>query len=137
MSPAYGSQITSNSPLVSVTRDQIVPAVLLSAETPPANAASLAVALMPTTPTGQLTPVSVRFSCPLGLGAGMFQIQTADFDAAAEYTSENFNGGTPGTVAAANLNASGVGRVELIIRAKFLRVLCTTAPTNPVTVTVE
>jgi hypothetical protein len=137
MSPAYGSQVTSNSPLQAVTPDQVVPATLFSAETPVAAEASLAVALMPRTPTGQLTPVAVRFSCPGGVGAGVFQIQTADFDAAAEYVSEPFNGASPGTVAAANFNANGVARVELIVRARFLRVLCTTAPSNPVTVTVE
>lgn len=137
MSPAYNSQVATNSPLVAVAPDQLVPATLLNAEIPVAGSASLACALMPRTPTGQLTPVAVRFSCPLGIGAGVFQIQDADFDAAAEYTSINFGGATPGVVNSTSVNASGVARVELIIRARFLRVLCVTAPSNPVTVTVE
>ena len=65
------------------------------------------------------------------------RLQTEDFDAAAEYTSIPFGGATPGVVNAASMNAGGVARVELIVRARFLRVLCTTAPGNPVTVTVE
>jgi len=142
MSPAYGSNVTSNSPLQAVTPDQQVPATLFSAETPAAGEASLAVALMPRTPTGQLTPVSVRLSCPLGLGAGVFQIQTADVvptgdTAGVDFCSEGFNGANPGTISSSNVNASGVARVELILRARFLRVLCVTAPSNPVTVTVE
>jgi hypothetical protein len=135
--PPYNSQTTSNSPLQAVTPDQVVPAVLLSAEVPVAGTSSLACALMPRTPTGQLTPVAVRFSCPLGIGPGVFQIQDADFDADAEYDSISFNGANPGTVASAQLNAAGVGRVELLVRARFLRVKCITAPSNAITVTVE
>ena len=135
--PAYNSQKISNSPLVAVMPDQIVPVTLLNAETPANGQASLACALAGRTPASQLTPVAVSFSCPLGLGAGVFQIQDADFDADAEYTSINFNGATPGVVNAAAQNAGGTARVELIIRARFLRVLCITAPSNPVTVTVE
>lgn len=135
--PAYGSQVTSNSPLVAVMPDQAVPVTLLNAETPAAGQASLACALAARVPQSQLTPVAVRFSCPAGMGAGVFQIQDADFDTNADYCSINFGGANPGTVAAAQLNASGVARVELIVRGRFLRVLCTTAPANPVTVTVE
>lgn len=135
--PPYGSQAISNSQLQAVMPDQVVPAVLLSAEIPGVGAASLACALASRMASGQLTPVSVRFSCPLGIGAGVFQVQDADFDAAAEYTSIPFGGATPGVVNAASMNAGGVARVELIVRARFLRVLCTTAPGNPVTVTVE
>lgn len=135
--PLYGSQAATNSPLQAVTPDQVVPATLFNAETPQATQASLSCALMTRGPLGQLTPVAIRFSCPLGMGAGVFQIQDADFDAAAEFDSIAFGGATPGTVAAANMNASGVARVELIIRGRFVRVLCTTAPSNPVTVTVE
>ena len=137
MSPAYGSQAATNSPLVAVMPDQTVPVTLLNAETPANGSASLACALAARTPNSQLTPVSVRFSCPLGIGAGVFQIQDADFDAAGEYDSIAFGGANPGQVAAAQMNAAGVARVELIIRARFLRVLCVTAPGNPITVTVE
>jgi hypothetical protein len=138
--PAYGSQLTSNSPLVAVTPDQTVPATLLNAETPAAGAASIAVALMARTANAEgLRAVAVRFSCPLGIGAGVFQIQDADFvDAAgADFDSINFGGATPGVVNSSVMNASGVSRVELLLRGRFLRVLCTTAPSNPITVTVE
>lgn len=135
--PAYGSQATSNSPLVAVMPDQAVPVTLLNAETPLAGQASLACALAGRNPNSQLTPVAVRFSCPLGMGAGVFQIQDADFDSAGEYVSIGFGGANPGVINNASLNASGVARVELILRGRFLRVLCTTAPGNPVTVTVE
>lgn len=137
MSPAYNSQAASNSPLQSVARDQAVPATLLNAETPANGVASLAVALMPATASGQLTPVAVRFSCALGMGAGVFQIQDADFDAAAEYDSIGFNSANPGQVTSSNFNASGTARVELLVRGRFLRVLCVTSPSNPITVTVE
>lgn len=136
--PAYGSQLASNSPLLALDAGQAVPVVLLNAETPVAGAASLACTIPARTASGGLQPVAVRFSCPLGIGAGVFQIQDADVDAAAEYGSIGFNGATPGTVASANFIApSTTARVELVLRAKFLRVLCVTAPGNPVTVTVE
>lgn len=137
MSPAYNSQTLSNSPLQAVMPDQVVPAVLLNAETPAGGTASLSCALASRTPSSQLTPVAVRFSCPLGIGAGVFQIQDADFDADAEYGSIGFGGASPGVVNSTSVNAGGVARVELIIRGRFLRVLCVTAPTNPITVTVE
>lgn len=142
--PLYGSQATSNSPLVAAAIDQAVPVTLLNAETPVAGAASLACALPARSASGGLQPVAVRFSCPLGFGAGVFQIQDADIDAAVEYTSIGFNGANPGTVTSGSFNGSGAGgagsgvaRVELLLRGKFLRVLCVTAPGNPVTVTVE
>lgn len=135
--PAYGSQATSNSPLVAVMPDQAVPVTLLNAEIPAAGAASIACALAGRVPASGLTPVSVRFSCPGGIGAGVFQIQDADFDAAADYCSIAFGAASPGTIAAANMNASGVCRVELLLRGRFLRVLCTTAPGAATTVTVE
>lgn len=137
MSPAYNSQVATNSPLVAITHDQVVPVTLFSAETPVAGEASLAAAVMPRAQSGGLTPVAFRFSCPAGIGAGVFQIQDADVDAAAEYDSINFGGASPGVVNAAAMNASGVTRVELLIRGKFVRVLCTTAPSNPITVTAE
>ena len=137
MSPAYGSQAATNSPLQAVMPDQLVPVAVFSAETPASGEASLAVALAPHGGPGQLTPVSVQFSCPLGIGAGVFQIQDADNDVAADYCSINFGSGTPGQVTSTNVNASGVARVELIVRGRFLRVLCVTAPSNPITVTVE
>jgi len=133
--PLYGSQATTNSPLQAVRDDQVVPVTFFSAETPAAGQASIAAGLMPATPDGQLGPVAFRFSCPLGIGAGVFQIQDADVDAAGEYDSISFGGASPGTVASANMNASGVARVELILRARFVRILCVTAPSNPVTVT--
>lgn len=135
--PAYGSQVTSNSPLQAVMPDQVVPATLLNAEIPGNGVASLACALAPRTPHGQLTPVAIRFSCPLGIGAGVFQVQDADFDADGEYDSIGFGGAQPGVVNSTSVNASGVARAELLIRGKFLRVLCVTAPSNVITVTVE
>ena len=144
MSPLYNSQLVANTPLQAVMPDQIIPATLLNAETPAAGQASLACALASRGPEGQLTPVALRFSCPLGIGGGVFEIQTADVDADAEYTAVAFGGATPGTVASANFAGGGssaagtsTARVELLVRARFLRVVCTTAPAQPVTVTVE
>jgi hypothetical protein len=135
--PAYGSQAVTNSPLQAVMPEQTVPVTLLNAETPVAGTASIACALAGRKPESGLTPVALRFSCPLGIGAGVFQVQDADFDAASEYDSIGFGGANPGQVTSAGLNANGVGRVELSIRGRFLRVLCVTAPSNPITVTVE
>lgn len=137
MSPLYNSQAATNSPLVAVMPDQVVPVTLFAAETPASGAASIAAAIAARHPEAGLQPVAFRFSCPLGIGAGVFQIQDADFDAAGEYDSVNFGGATPGQIAAANMNASGVARVELTIRGRFVRVLCVTAPSNPITVTAE
>jgi hypothetical protein len=139
---AYGSEATSNSGLQAVTPDGTVPVTLFKAETPAAGAASLACAIMPrSNPGSQLNPIAIRCSCPLGLGAGVFQIQDADFysptDGGVDFDSISFGGASPGQIVAENLNASGVGRVELIIRGRFLRILCVTAPSNPVTFTVE
>jgi hypothetical protein len=133
--PAYGSQAATNSPLTAIRDDQVAPVTFFSAEVPVAGQASIAAALMPATPDAQLAPVAFRFSCPLGIGAGVFQIQDADVDAAPEYDSISFGGGSPGQITSASMNASGVARVELILRSRFVRILCVTAPSNAITVT--
>jgi hypothetical protein len=137
MSPAYNSQLVSNSPLQSIGQDAVVPVLVFSAETPVAGEASLAVAIQPRTASGGPAFVTVQLECPLGIGSGAFQVQDADVDAASAYDSINFGGASPGSIATGNLNASGTGRVELQVAAKFLRILCTTAPSNPVTVRVS
>ena len=132
--PAYGSQATSGGQLTIIAPGDPASVNLFSAEIPVAGAASIAVAIAPKTASGGQQTVSLEFSCPGGIGAGVFQIQDADVDAAANYCSINFGGATPGTIATANMNASGVSRVELITAARFLRVLCTTAPGAAITV---
>lgn len=137
--PAYNSQATSNSPLQSVSPSDPpgVAPLLFNAETPASGTASIAVAIAPRAPFGGGTPtVTVQLECPLGIGSGVFQIQDADVDSAADYTSINFNSATPGQITTASVNASGVARVELLVAARFLRVLCVTVPGNPVTVRV-
>lgn len=136
--PAYGSQATSNSQLQCISGEDVLPVTLLNAETPIALQASIAVAIKPKTASGGPMRVSVVFKCPGGMGAGVFQIQEADQDLSAlDYTSINFGGATPGTVVAGSFNAGGTAKVTLDIRARFLRVLCTTAPGAAVTVQVS
>jgi hypothetical protein len=134
MSPLYNSQTISNSPLLMIALGDPNGVDLFLAETPSAGQASLAVAIQPRTASSGPTTVSLVFECPGGIGSGVFQIQDADEDEAAGYDSINFGGATPGTVASANMNASGVARVELQVAARFLRVLCTTAPGAATTV---
>jgi len=134
MSPAYNSQAVYNGQLQAVFQGQPNPAVVLNNETPAAGQASLAVAIAAPTPSGYLSSVPVQFECPLGIGAGVFQIQDSDVDVAADYTSINFGGATPGQITSGSVNANGVARVELVVKARFLRILCVTAPSNPVTV---
>lgn len=138
MSPLYNSQAVAGGQLQSIWPGSPVDALLFSAETPATGAASLAVAITPKTASGGQQTVSIQFECPAaGIGAGVFQIQASDLDAAANYTSINFGGATPGQVVNASLNASGVARVELQTAARFLRVLCVTTPGVNVTVRVR
>jgi hypothetical protein len=134
MSPLYNSQVTSNSPLQMIAPGDPASVNLFNVETPVAGQSSIAVAIQPRTASSGPTTVSLEFSCPGGIGAGVFQIQDADVDADANYTSINFGGNSPGTIATANMNASGVTRVELQTAARFLRVKCTTAPGAAITV---
>lgn len=134
--PPYGSQLVSNTPLQSVGADQVVPATLFNNESPILGQKSLACALQSKSPMGEdFQNISVRVSCPLGIGTTTIQVQTADFDADGEYTNE----GT--AIAPADFNGVagfGVARKQLqITRSRFLRVLIATAnPSNPITVTV-
>jgi hypothetical protein len=135
--PLFNSQLTSNSPLQMIAPGDPAGVVLFNAETPANGQASIAVAIQPRTASSGPTTVSLQFECPLGLGAGVFQIQDSDgptLTEASNFTSINFGGGTPGQVVLANMNASGVSRVELQTAARGLRVLCVTAPGNPITV---
>jgi hypothetical protein len=135
--PAYGTQGPFG--LTSVQSGDVKPTVLFNAEIPAAGlagVASVAVALAPIV-GGGAKQVSVQFECPGGIGAGVFQIQDADIDAAANYDSIPFGGSNPGQVAAANMNASGVARVELSVLGNFLRVLCVTQPGAAITVRVN
>jgi len=137
MSPAYAayaSQLTSNSPLGSIMPGEPASQLLFNNETPGSGTASIAVAIAQRPYTNGPTAVSLQFECPGGIGSGVFQIQDADFDVAGDYTSIGFGGANPGTVATGNMNASGVARVELLVSARFLRVLCVTAPGTPITV---
>jgi hypothetical protein len=133
MSPAYNSQLVSNSPLQSIGQDAVVPVLVFSAETPVAGEASLAVAIQPRTASGGPAFVTVQLECPLGISTGSFQVQDADVDVATAYDSISFGGASPGVIATGNLNASGTGRVELQVEGRFLRLLCIVAPANPVT----
>lgn len=135
--PAYNSQAASNSPLVSVGPEDPAPAVVLNAEIPAANQASLAVAIRPGPVWSGTRLTSVLFLCPGGIGAGAFQIQEADEDVNSSYTSINFGGATPGVVNAAAMSAAGTAKVTLQIRTRFLRVLCTASPGAAVTVKVS
>lgn len=134
--PSYNSQAATNTPLTAIWDGMPVPAVVFNAETPAAGAKSIAVALQSRLPNAPLKPVAIQLECPLGLGAGVFQIQDSDVDTDADYTSIGFNGANPGQIVLANVNANGVARVELILQARFLRILCVTAPGNPVTIRV-
>lgn len=134
--PLYNSQAATNSQLQSVFPSSPIPAIVFNAETPANGQKSLAVAIHPR-PDGGPRTVSVQLECPAGIGAGVFQIQDSDVDTDGDYDSLAFGGANPGQIVAANLNASGVGRVELQVQAKFLRILCVTAPGNPVTVRIS
>jgi hypothetical protein len=137
MSPLYNSQVATNSPLGMVAPGDPASQLLFNNETPVAGQASIAFAIQPRTISGGLTELSFQLECPNGLGAGVFQLQDADVDAAANYDSINFGGATPGQISLANLNASGVGRVELQTAARFVRALCITAPGAAVTLRVR
>jgi hypothetical protein len=132
--PVYGSQTTTNSPLGSIMPGDKDSQLLFNNEIPGSGQASIAVAIAPRPFSNGPASVSLQFECPGGIGSGVFQIQDADVDAAANYTSIGFGGANPGTVASANMNTSGVARVELIVSGRFLRVLCTTAPGAAITV---
>lgn len=139
--PAYNSQALSNTMLQAVAMEDPAPAIILSAETPAANAASLAVAIRPNTMSGGPRNISVQFDCPLGIGAGVFQVQESDVYTVSgvEFTSVNFGGAAPGLVnGAAFITPGGTSaKVTLQLRARFVRVLCITPPTNPVTAKVS
>jgi hypothetical protein len=139
MSPLYNSQVLTNTPLQSVGKGDAVLPLLFSAETPLAGQASLAVALQPSTVSSGPEQFAIELRCPGGIGAGVFQIQDADtYDATGtNFTSINFNGLVPGQIDSTSVNASGTARVELTARARFVRLLCVTAPGAAVTVTVS
>lgn len=137
MSPAYNSQATSNSPLQMIAAGDANPALLFNNEIPASGEASIAVAVQANTANADGGAyVSIQLECPGGIGAGVFQIQDSDIcDTAGEdFTSINFNGATPGQITSANVNASGTARIELLTKARFIRVLCVTAPGAAVTV---
>lgn len=136
MSPTYNSQLLSNSPLVQIAPGDIPGQYkLFDNEIPATGQASIACAIQPKPANSGPTTISLQFEGPAaGIGAGVFQVQDADVDVAGDYTSINFGGATPGQVVNANLNASGVARVELQTAARFLRVLCVTTPGVAVTV---
>lgn len=135
--PAYNSQAVSNSPLQMIAKGDPASVLLFNAETPATGAASIAVALQPSNVGSGGTAVSIQLECTGGIGSGVFQIQDSDVDVAADYTSINFGGATPGVINSSTVNASGVARIELTVVARFLRVLCTTTPGAAVTVRVR
>ncbi len=84
-------------------------------------------------PAGARIPtITVRAECPLGMGAGVFQIQDSDVDVAADYCSINFGGATPGEVVNANLAASGVARVELNLALRRASCASSASPRPPI-----
>lgn len=135
--PAYGSQTTTNSPLQSAGPGDVNEVLAFNAETPGSGTASIAVPLATRPFSNAPVGVSVQLECPSGIGAGVFQIQDADNDVAGDYASMNFGGSSPGQITSTTVNASGTGRAELLVTGRFLRILCVTAPGNPVTVRVR
>lgn len=137
--PLYNSQAVANSPLQSISPGDppSVAPLLFNAETPAAGQKSIAVAIVPRLPFGGgPATLTIQLECPLGIGSGVFQVQDADVDNDASYDSINFGGATPGQITSTSVNASGTARVELTTAARFARVACITAPSNPVTVRV-
>src|ERR1051326_5921525 len=98
--PAFQTSLAV--PLTTVGGWEPTPTLLFNAETPAANTASIAVAIQPPTLLNSVgRVVSFVFECPLGIGAGVFQIQESDGpDAtnAASYVSCVFGGNVPGLV---------------------------------------
>lgn len=134
MSPLYNSQALGGGQLASAWPGMPVDILLFNGETPAAGQASIAFALTPKTASAGPQTVSLQFECPGGIGSGVFQIQDADNDVAADYCSINFGGASPGVVNSTTVNASGTARVELQTAARFVRVLCVTAPGAAITV---
>lgn len=101
-----------------------------AAETPLVATASQAFGINPGgTPFGSSAQsVSVEVFFNAAPGTFSIQIQTADTDVDSAYQSEAFGGNTPGVINAATNNYA---RVELSpIKAKFIRLLMATAPSN-------
>lgn len=137
MAPAYNSQALSNSPLEVLAIGNPSAGDFYVNETPASGSASIAKAVQAKTVSSGPSSVSIMFECPAGVGAGVFQIQDTDFldVAGANFNSINFGGATPGQITLANFNASGVCRVELSpFVGRFIRILCVTAPSNPISV---
>lgn len=134
--PAYNSQALAGGNLQSISPGQGT-AVVFNAETPASGVASVACAIQAHSVSSGPQLVSVQFECPGGIGSGVFQIQDASEDVAADYCSINFNSATPGQVVTGNMNASGVARVELQVAARFLRILCVTTPGAAITVRIQ
>lgn len=78
--------------------------------------------------------VSIEVSFASAPGVFSLQVQTADTDVDGAYQSETFGGATPGVInAVTNLYA----RVELLVVAKFIRILTATQNANGVNMTVK
>jgi hypothetical protein len=68
-------------------------------------------------------------------GAFTIQVQTADTDVDGDYVSEGFGGANPGVINA--VNAGNAARVELLVKAKFARLLTVSQPANSVNCTAK
>lgn len=119
--PAYGS---IGSPIASYPGDSIV---LFNAESLATNGASLAcsVARSPWSERTQ-ADLSIEISFDGAPGAFELDIQTADTDTANAYIVEP----SVGTITA--VNSGNYARVELPVRANFIRLFVKTQPANSV-----
>lgn len=119
--PLYGSQ--NYVPSVSLGQAQAV----WSAEVVTTGQKSISVS--PVQRPGEGTEyVSIEISFNQAPGVFSIQIQTSDTDADAFYNSEAFGGANPGVINA--VNAGNTARVELLIKAKFIRLLMAAQPAN-------
>jgi hypothetical protein len=138
--PLYQAQAASNTPIFSLFPMDPAPVQILNGtEALVAGASSIAVAIAPLTVSGGPGEfITFLFQCPLGIGAGVLQIQESDlYDAAGNnFTSVGFGNpiAFPGVVNAAAFNTTGSTscKVTLQLRTRYVRVYCQTAPTNPV-----
>ena len=131
--PAYNQQQFVNV----VGAQDWIPVVLLNAEKPTAGASQQA-AIEPNF-SGQRN-ISFLFKSPAGVGAGVFEIQEADEDVDASYTSVAFGGTNPGQVTSASFVSpapSKSAKVTLTLRTRFVRIFTAAAPDNAVTVEVS
>lgn len=116
--PPYGSQVYAPYP-------GLPPLALWNAESPASGSKSAAAAIVPSqVMAGETISVEIIFS--QAPGAFQIEIQTADTDADANYQTVP----TVGTITTVGASSPTTVRAEIAIKARFLRLLMTTAPAN-------